>query len=504
MSSEAIQRATGAYTRMPARDRFEESVIRQARRGVEICHCAGGARRSSVGAALPAAAFLVFLAGATPAFANMPVAFVFAWLPITALGMTIVGALIEAVAVWRFLGLSWYRALAAVIIANVVSIVVGVILIPQIGVPIELGLRTMLADAEQQTQILVGFAIAQMLLPAVNTAIELPVLVMFGVRWRWRSAAIIYAANLVTVALLIWPLIIGDIQIGAPPAEPAPEVKIEGSARDLGADCAGCPEMVSIPGGRFTMGSPKSEQDRPTRQTPLHWVNIRPFTLGKYEVTWDEWELCVSEGACKGKFEVSRIEWELCVSAGLCKGDDRRMVRSDEGWGKGRRPVINVSWRDAQDYVRWLSKKTGKNYRLPSEAEWEYAARAGTTTRFSWGDQDPVCDPAAPNGAQFNDCNIQGTRPVGSFRPNGFGLHDMHGNVMEWMADCYHESYKGAPEDGSAWRDLGGGCGSLALPGPRVVRGGLGAHSPGPSALRTRSYPDLRSDDQGIRVARDL
>lgn len=102
-----------------------------------------------------------------------------------------------------------------------------------------------------------------------------------------------------------------NVQMGSPPAELAPQVKIEGSARDLGADCAGCPEMVSIPGGRFTMGSPKSEQDRPARQTPLHWVSIRPFALGKYEVTWDEWELCVSEGLCKSDDQGIRVARDL-------------------------------------------------------------------------------------------------------------------------------------------------------------------------------------------------
>ena len=134
----------------------------------------------------------------------------------------------------------------------------------------------------------------------------------------------------------------------------------------------------------------------------------------------------------------------------------------DRGWGRGNRPVINVSWKDAQSYVRWLSQRTGHRYSLPSESEWEYVARAGTDTRYSWGDEigrnRANCDGC---GSRWDD---EQTAPVGSFSPNAWGVHDMHGNVWEWVEDCWNDSYVGAPSDGSAWES--GECGY------RVLRGG--------------------------------
>jgi formylglycine-generating enzyme required for sulfatase activity len=191
-------------------------------------------------------------------------------------------------------------------------------------------------------------------------------------------------------------------------------------------------------------------------------------------------------------------EWDACIAAGGCKHRP-----GDEGWGRGRRPVINVSWNDAKEYVAWLSKTTGKSYRMLSEAEWEYAARAGTTTPFSTGETIST-EQANYDGNYTYAGGSKGTDrrkmvPVGSFKPNAFGLHDMHGNVWEWVEDPWHDSYKGAPTDGSAWakdgdrsrRILRGGSWGLD---PRLIR----------SALRGRLDSVLRGNYLGFRVARSL
>lgn len=187
------------------------------------------------------------------------------------------------------------------------------------------------------------------------------------------------------------------------------------------------PEMVNIPPGKFIMGSVPNEPERLKNEDPRHEVTISyPFALGKYEVTFAEWDACVADGGCNGY-----------------KPDDN-------GWGRGKLPVLNVSWKDAHAYIDWINKKTGKQYRLPSEAEWEYAARGGTTTAFYWGND------IGENNANCAECDSQWddkqTSPVGSFKPNPFGLYDMSGNVWEWTEDEYHNSYVGAPADGSVWR----------------------------------------------------
>ena len=234
-------------------------------------------------------------------------------------------------------------------------------------------------------------------------------------------------------------------------------------------DCPECPEMVVVPSGRFMMGSRSSGEDD---ERPVHEVTIaRPFAVGVYEVTFGEWDACVSDRGCGGYRPY------------------------DEGWGRGRRPVINVSWNDAKAYVRWLSEKTGEAYRLLSEAEWEYVARAGTRTKFWWGND------VGRNRANCDGCgsrwdNTQ-TAPVGAFSANPFGLHDVHGNVYEWTEDCWNGSYHGAPSDGSAWES--GNCGR------RVVRGGSWNYYPwGLSALRIRYTTGDRNLDAGFRVARTL
>ncbi len=236
-------------------------------------------------------------------------------------------------------------------------------------------------------------------------------------------------------------------------------------------DCAECPKMVVVPSGSFTMGSSAREWG-PRDERPLHRVRIDyQFAVGVYE-TFAEWYACVDAGGC-GNY-----------------------IPDDEGWGRGNRPVVNVSWDDAQSYVRWLSARTGKTYRLLSESEWEYVARAGTETAYSWGDSIGVnranCDGC---GSQWND---KMTAPVGSFEANAWGVHDMHGNVWEWVEDCYNNSYEGAPADGSAWESedcsyrvlRGGSCFHL----PRVLR----------SALRIRDTAEARLNYFGFRVARSF
>lgn len=240
-------------------------------------------------------------------------------------------------------------------------------------------------------------------------------------------------------------------------------------------DCSRCPEMVVVPAGRYLMGSPATEQGRDVDgdEGPQHFVTIpKAFAIGKYEVTFEEWDVCVADGACP--------------------------YRPDEnGWGRGRRPVINVAWSDVATFIAWLSKKTGKTYRLPSETEWEYAARAGTTTAYSTGSS------ISTDQANFDDSVAGGiarrqTLPVGSFPPNPFGLFDVHGNVAEWTEDCWNGGYSGAPSDGRAW--VQGDCSR------HVIRGYSFAH--GPDALRSasRSGPvgDYRSEAIGFRLARDL
>ena len=237
-------------------------------------------------------------------------------------------------------------------------------------------------------------------------------------------------------------------------------------------ECAkDCPEMIVIPAGEFMMGSPATDKGRYTNELPQHLVTIaRPFAISKFDVTFDDWDACVSVGACP--------------------------KAADTGFGRNTRPVINVGWDDAQTYVAWLSKMTGQPYRLLTEAEWEYAARAGSTTVYYWGDE------IGKGNANCNGCGSEWdgrqTSPVGSFKPNAFGLYDMAGNVWQWVQDCYHDDYKGAPTDGSAWTS--GDCSR------RVVRGGSWNDDPRVlrSANRGGVTSDIRVDILGFRVGRTL
>lgn len=235
-------------------------------------------------------------------------------------------------------------------------------------------------------------------------------------------------------------------------------------------DCNGagwCPRMVVIPAGSFMMGSPDSEQGRQSDEGPQRRVSVRQFAAAKFEVTFDQWAACANRGGCTGNANPS-----------------------DQGWGRGTRPVINVSWNDAQEYVRWLSRETHQSYRLLSEAEWEYAARGGTTSTYATG--------ASITTGQANFNNTLGrTQTVGAYAANPFGLFDMHGNVYEWTQDCA-ASYSGLPTDGSAYET--NSCSS------RVYRGGGWNYNPQSlrSADRSRVTPAYRSSDLGFRVARTL
>lgn len=258
-------------------------------------------------------------------------------------------------------------------------------------------------------------------------------------------------------------------------------------------DCPSCPEMVVLPPGTFLMGSPDTEQGRRSNEGPVHRVAIgRAFALGVYEVTFAEWEACVEDGGCDGY------------------RPKRRFFGRD--WGHPQYPVTRVDPNDIEPYLAWLSEKTGKPYRLPSEAEWEYAARGGTTTPYHTG--DTVSQDQANYGRYFVGRPVA----VGSYPPNPFGLHDMLGNVAEWCADCWNANYAGAPTDGSAW--LTGNCDRQVLRGghwasdaegfrtgvtPRDLRAASRGFGPPPTNwLRRRVKVGGRDVVIGFRVARHL
>ena len=250
-------------------------------------------------------------------------------------------------------------------------------------------------------------------------------------------------------------------------------------------DCADAPEMVRLRGGNFRMGdidSTGSSAERPARE-----VSVNGFAISRYEVTFDEWDACVAAGGCKTRPD-------------------------DLGFGRGRHPVIKVSWQDSQEYVRWLSTRTGKRYRLPTEAEWEYAARAGNEGRFGWGNESEwVCDKANVldvsgrakhpkwNWSVICDDGHADTAPVGSYKPNAWGLYDMSGNVWEWTEDCWHPDYTGAPATSAAWLEADEGECTR-----RVNRGGGWGNHPRTIRTSTRDADSVDSvgDALGFRVVR--
>ena len=256
----------------------------------------------------------------------------------------------------------------------------------------------------------------------------------------------------------------GDpLRVTALRLQDAAEAGRAGAARALLASL----EMVDIPAGRFQMGNRRGHRDG--RERPVRRVQVPAFRLGKYPVTFEQYD-------------------RYCQAARVSCPDD-------SGFGRGDRPVINVTWDEAQAFVRWLNEHGGNGFRLPTEAEWEYAARAGTTTEYPWGDR---MEPRRAN-CRESDCQdgFPNTSPVGSFPANAFGLYDMHGNVWEWVQDCWNSNYRGAPTDGSAW--LSGSCGS------RVRRGGSWYYEAGwlRSSSRSRTNAGTRRNNNGFRLAQD-
>jgi len=238
--------------------------------------------------------------------------------------------------------------------------------------------------------------------------------------------------------------------------------------RDRMRDGSVGPEMIGLRGGEFRRGDLQGDGDSDEKNPQT--VKLKPFAIGVYEVSFDEYD----------KFSLSA----------------RHELPEDEGWGRSRRPVINVSWNSAKAFTEWLSQQTGERYRLPTDAEWEYAARGGTMSRFWWGDK------AGEGNANCAECRSlwdgEKSSPVGKFEPNPFGLHDTAGNVFEWVADCWNDSFSNAPTDGGALDKPG--C------GVRVIRGGAWSFPPKEirSANRWRDFQSRRSDDTGFRVVREL
>lgn len=285
--------------------------------------------------------------------------------------------------------------------------------------------------------------------------------------------------------------------------------------------------MVVIPAGAFFIGSNRDEQDLSVaegrgrqytdRESPQHSVTIaRDFAVGAHEVTRDQFEVFVREA--KHRVEPGCQTYEPRAEDGVFK----RTSRADRDWRdpgyaqRGDHPVVCLAWDDASAYVTWLARKTGQPYRLLTEAEWEYAARAGTTTSRYWGDDPDKTQSCAfanvadrtpnPWGKPYQndhmyDCDdgYAVTSPVGSLKPNAFGLYDMIGNVWEWLEDCAHANYVGAPVDGSAWRE-GGDCMRRALRGGAFHENSAYART----AIRGFNTHFSRYSTDGFRVARDL
>jgi formylglycine-generating enzyme required for sulfatase activity len=308
-------------------------------------------------------------------------------------------------------------------------------------------------------------------------------------RWDWYiRAPIVYARE-------VWHYVKSDAEEAA--------LKTGDMFRDCAETSDVCQDMVVIPAGSFVMGSPDgetpvvglegkpklgsvapAEKGRQGDEGPQHEVSIARFAVAKFDVTWEAWDRCVALGGCS-------------------------KVPTDQGFGRGKSPLINVTWDEAKVYIDWLSRLTGKSYRLLTEAEWEYAARAGTQTIYYFGDAaGEICTFANVADQSFKrryageiaDCDdrFAATSPTGSFPPNRFGLYDMAGNVFQWVQDCYVDSYADAPSDGSAVRDKEGCF--------RVLRGGSWIYRPvdARAAGRFGVIPGARNDSFGFRVARSL
>ena len=271
------------------------------------------------------------------------------------------------------------------------------------------------------------------------------------------------------------------------------------------SDCPSCPKMAVIPSGSFYMGSPAAEIGRKKDEDPVHQVSIASFALGKTEITRGQFAQFVKETA----YSTGNRCWTI---------EDGKYQERNGNWQKfgylqdDKHPVVCINWHDAVAYAKWLTRKTGKQYRLPTEAEWEYAARGKTSTARYWGESsDDACKYAnvgdkttkeqikAAASWKVHNCKdgFAYTAPVGSFKANAFGLNDMLGNVWEWVEDSYHDNYQGAPVDGSAWK---------GDDKKRVLRGGSWYDAPRfvRAAGRDKAVPASRYDNIGFRVARML
>ena len=293
--------------------------------------------------------------------------------------------------------------------------------------------------------------------------------------WNVRTAAI-GASAIVAIAVAVGAaLFFTNKQPEASIPRRSGPVPVERSFKDCEA---GCPIMVVVPTGSFLMGSPDAEPQRGNDEGPQRQVTIsRVLAVAKFPVTFEEWDFCRSHGGCAGVFP------------------------NDSNWGRGRHPVVNVSWEEAKAYLTWLSTFTGKTYRLLSEAEREYIARAGTVTPFSWGNsiswRQANYDASKKYADEQPGLFRQETSPVDSFEPNPWGFYQVHGNTWDWVEDCYHDSYEGSPpSNGSAWTV--GDCSR------RVLRGGSWASQPRNlrSAARWKLPIDTHEPYYGFRVAR--
>ncbi|HEY9183064.1 MAG TPA: SUMF1/EgtB/PvdO family nonheme iron enzyme, partial [Gammaproteobacteria bacterium] len=264
-------------------------------------------------------------------------------------------------------------------------------------------------------------------------------------------------------------------------------------------ECRNCPEMTVLPAGKVLVGSPADEPLRRESEVQKEITFARPFAMSKTAVTWNQWEACARDRWCDG----------MAIDAALRLGMNGQPNPDYRDYGRGTRPVVGVSWYDAQAFVGWLNWKTGEDdaYRLPSESEWEYGARAGTTTAFPWGPELDhnygnfgQADGGLGGKAEGRDVWVNETAPVASFPPNAFGLYDMHGNIFEWTEDCYEADRAHTPADGSANKE--GNCAN------RVFRNGTFMSNPymQRSARRGAPYPATQRGRNylGFRVAKTL
>lgn len=258
------------------------------------------------------------------------------------------------------------------------------------------------------------------------------------------------------------------------------EIEAKLKARDSFKECPECPEMVVVPKGSFMMGTPADEPVRHNGEDPIHRVTIaKPFAVGRFSITFDEWDACLADQGCNG------------------------VNGKDSSFGRGRMPAQGLSFNDVQSYLVWISRKSGRTYRLPSESEREYFTRAGTTTRFWFGNrisqQDANYDAWLPYSDSPRGETSKGPKPVDSYAPNPFGLYQVHGNIFEWTQDCFNKRYnEDKPSDGRPWLD--GDCSK------RMTRGGRWSFAANMlrSGYRSEESADYAGTVYGFRVVRDL